>query len=205
MSEELSSEMESRIIDSATKVFTEKGKKGASMQDIAEEAGINRTLLNYYFRSKEKLFDAVFERVFAGMLPRMATIMNSDDDIFMKFERFFDIYTDLLLANPLTPMFILHEINTNPDLMINAVKNKGIDPSITLKQIQEEMDRGRIKRMDPRSLLVNLLALIIFPFAGKPLIQGVLFGGDKEAFNKFLKERRDSTRKSFIESIKTDA
>ncbi len=202
MKEELSGEMESKIIDSATKIFIRKGKKGASMQDIAEEANINRTLLNYYFRSKDKLFDAVFEKVFAGMLPVLAGIMNSNDDIFVKFENFFDSYTELLIENPMAPLFILHEITTNPELMINAVKDKGINPTQTIDQIKKEMERGKIKKMDPRALLVNLLALIIFPFAGRPLIEGIMFQGDKEAFDSFLVERRSTTKEFFLESIK---
>lgn len=203
MNEELSNEMESKIIDSATKVFIRKGKKGASMQDIAEEAGINRTLLNYYFRSKDKLFDAVFERVFAGMLPVLADIMNSNEDIFIKIENFFDSFTELLISSPLTPLFILHEITINPELMINAVKDKGIDPSLTIKQIELEMDKGNIRRMDPRSLMVNLLALIIFPFAGRPLIEGIMFKGDTKSFDKFLYDRKEATKNFFLESIKS--
>lgn len=201
MENNYSSETENRIIEAATKVFIEKGRKGTSMQDIATEAGINRTLLNYYFRSKEKLFDFIFERVFLRFIPEIAELMTSEQAVKVKFERFIDHYTSILLSSPLTAIFILHELTHSPEKLVETIKSKGIDPELTIRQIEQEMDRGTIIKEDPRQLLVSLLSLIIFPFAAKPLIKSFIIGEDENEFIRFIEQRRKFLKKTFLNSI----
>ncbi|MCK4920003.1 MAG: TetR/AcrR family transcriptional regulator [Bacteroidales bacterium] len=126
--EGLSTEMEKNIIEAATRIFVKWGKKGASMQLIADEAGINRTLLNYYFRSKEKLFINVFDRVFCNLIKQASDILESDIDIIEKLSSFIDIYISGLLNNPYIPVFILNELNTNPEHLVRIFKSSGIKP-----------------------------------------------------------------------------
>jgi TetR/AcrR family transcriptional regulator len=106
MTEILTGEMESRIVASATRIFVKNGKAGASMQEIAEEAGINRTLLNYYFRKKEKLFDLVFERIFLQYVSEIARIFSDQKPVMEKLDLLIDYYFDLLTKNPAIPVFI---------------------------------------------------------------------------------------------------
>jgi AcrR family transcriptional regulator len=193
--------MEQKIIDAATRVFIRKGKEGTSMQDIAGEAGINRTLLNYYFRSKEKLFMLIFERVFLDFIPAIAQLMNSSEAIHIKIEKFIDEYSSILLKSPLTHVFVMQELNANPERLVALVKARGINPERTLKQIQEGMEEGSLRIMDPRELIINLLSLIVFPFAGSSMIKGMLFRGDTEAYNQFLKQRIASLKTYFMNSI----
>ena len=202
MNTELSSEMESKIIEAATRVFVKKGRQGASMQDIAVEAGINRTSLNYYFRSKDKLFDLIFDEVFLKFIPDVAKIMVTELPVQKKIEFFINNYTRILQSSPMTPVFILHELSNNPERLVATIKSRGVDPDILLDQVRSEMEKGNIRQMDPRQLIIHLLSLVIFPFAAKPMLVGMLFNEDKEAYSTFIDERRDSLKEYFLNSIK---
>jgi AcrR family transcriptional regulator len=199
---ELSSETESRIIEAAKRVFIKKGRQGASMQDIADEAGINRTSLNYYFRSKDKLFDLIFEEVFLKFIPDVARLMVVEMPIQKKFEIFIDQYTSILQSSPMTPIFILHELTANPDRLVATIKSRGVNPEMFLSQMQEEIEKGNIRQIDPRQLIVNLLSLVIFPFAARPMLLGILFQGDPEDYSRFIEERKKSLKDYFLNSIK---
>jgi TetR/AcrR family transcriptional regulator len=200
--QELTGEMETRIIDAATLVFVTKGKSGTSMQDIAEKAGINRPLLNYYFRSKDRLFELVFIRVFIRFLPEVAKVFSSDLPVAEKLSLFIDTYFNILNESPLAPLFILNEISVNPDSLITAMKKSGINPNELFLQIEDEMKKGLLKKENPRQLMVNLLALVIFPFAAKPMIQELMFGGNPVELEKFMEDRKQHIKEYFIKSIK---
>lgn len=202
MKTELSSETESKIIDAATNVFVRKGRQGTSMQDIADEAGINRTLLNYYFRSKDKLFDLIFEKVFLRFIPEIAKLLIAEGPIEYKLNLFIEHYTNILLKSPFTPIFILHELSTNPERLIASIKSKGVDPTAFLKVVQDEMDKGNIKKTDTVQLLVNLLSLVIFPFAARPMLLGMFFNGNNDKYDQFIEERKNTLAEYFINSIK---
>lgn len=123
---------EDKIIEAAKEVFIKKGMDGARMQEIADEAGINKALLHYYFRSKEKLFDAIFERVIRMAFPRISQIIFSDLHFRVKVEQAIDTYLDLLMKHPYLPAFILKEINRDASLFINLIKKFGFDPQPVL-------------------------------------------------------------------------
>ena len=199
---ELSLEMEKKILKAATSVFIHKGKAGASMQDIAVEAGINRPLLNYYFRSKDKLFEEVFSEVLLEFIPGILKKLNSDKPVIIRIEDVIDFYFHILIENPHIPVFILQELSANPQRLVRNIREKGLDPSFFLTVLSGEMEQGNLRRMDPRTLIVNLLSLVIFPFAAAPLIEGLLFKGSRKDYQHFLEERRSDLKKNFIESIK---
>jgi len=90
---------EGTILEAAKKVFISHGFDGTSMQQIANEAGINKSLLHYYFRNKEKLFAAVFSYAFQNFIPQVQGILNSDISVFIKIERIVSEYMDMLLKN----------------------------------------------------------------------------------------------------------
>ncbi len=125
---ELQTETELKIVVSAEKLFYQKGKAGTSMQDIADDAGINRTLLNYYFRSKDLLFEAVFKKALGNFVPVLAVLFSSD----IPFEKLVPdvIHTiiDAMIANPQIPIFVLQELSSNPERMPQLIKELGIDP-----------------------------------------------------------------------------
>ena len=192
---------EQKILEAANEVFIQKGMDGARMQEIADTAGINKALLHYYFRTKQKLFDAIFAKAFASAFPRISKIMLSDISIREKLSKFIDSYIDLLSKNPFLPTFILKEINRDPEALANIIRNAGVDPSVILGILEDEMDKGNLKQMDPRELVINVIALSVFPFAGKPLLTAILYDGDKKAFAAFLKNRKSTLQEFIFNSI----
>jgi len=192
---------EEKILDAAQTVFTRKGMDGARMQEIADEAGINKALLHYYFRSKQKLFEAIFSVVFSKAFPNIQQFLASDIPVEEKMGRFIEKYIDLLLKNPYLPTFILKEINRDPEFLAKVIKKQGANPGELFKVFEKEMDAGNIKRMDPRELMINVIGLSVFPFAAKPLMQIMFFNNDKKAYKEFLKQRKETVKQFVLDSI----
>lgn len=193
---------ESIILEAAKKVFIENGFEGTTMQHIASEAGINKALLHYYFRNKDKLFEAVFYEAFRKMIPDLGKVVVADLDLFGKIEVFADVYITGLQKFPQIPLFILHELHRNPDRVVELVKNSGIKPQVFIEQVKEEMKKGTIINIDPYQLLVNMLALCIFPIAARPMIQGFLMNNNRVKYESFLESRKKEVAKFIINAIR---
>jgi TetR/AcrR family transcriptional regulator len=193
---------EEKILSAARKVFLNKGMDGARMQDIADEAGINKALLHYYFRSKDKLFEQIFLEVASSMLPRIFSIFQSDDTLFTKIEKFCDTYITQEIRTPYVPIFILNEVNRQPQAFLKKVLGNTSPPvEKLLQQIEKETKAGIIKPIDPLQLLLNTLSLCIFPFLASPMIQ-LLTGMEAKKFRVLMEERKKLVPQLIIESIK---
>ncbi|MCK4880788.1 MAG: TetR/AcrR family transcriptional regulator [Bacteroidales bacterium] len=186
----LQTETEQKIIVSAEKLFYQKGKAGTSMQDIADDAGINRTLLNYYFRSKDKLFEAVFRKAMGRFVPNLAAMLHSDISFEEYIPALVETVIDTMIENPQIPIFVLQELSSNRERMPQIIKEMGIDPVIALKKMEEAGVSKVTGGMDPRQVILNLLSLCIFPFAAKPVVLNILYSGDNEAYIEAMKERK---------------
>jgi TetR/AcrR family transcriptional regulator len=193
---------EKLILNAAKEVFLEKGFDGARMQEIADKAGINKALLHYYFRSKDKLFDAIFSEAFEQFLPKVAEIIMTDKPFLEKLDFFIDTYIDMLFRNPHLPVFVMHEISRNPERLISLFKSSGLKPEYLGNLIQKEVDAGIIEAVSPVHLIVNILGMCIFPFMGRPIIQGIIFNNDAEGYEQFLLERKEEIKKFVINSIR---
>jgi len=194
---------EEKILTAASKVFTRKGMAGARMQDIANEAGINKALLHYYFRDKDKLFEVVFMKEAQKFFPKINAIFNSDDPIFEKIEKFVGDYIDVIQENPYLPLFVLGEMNKNPDGFYRKMKHE-FDfpkPDKFLMQINREIKEGRIKPIHPLQLLMNLISGTIFPFMARPIFQ-LHIGLTDAQFREFIQQRKTEFSKFIIEAIK---
>lgn len=191
-----------RILASAKKIFYLKGLDGARMQEIADEAEINKAMLHYYFRNKEALFDAVFAEAMENVLPQISELLNLQMPLIEKISYFTDKYINLLSENPLIPAFIIKEINNNPDkffkIFNDRIKPK---PDVFIKQIKSAVRDGVIKPLDPVQLFLNMISLCIFPFLARPMIMNV-FGMSDEDFRKFLNKRKKEIPVFIINSIK---
>lgn len=186
----LQTETEEKIIASAEKLFYQKGKSGTSMQDIADDAGINRTLLNYYYRSKDQLFEAVFRKAMGSFVPNLAAMLQSD----MPFQDYVPVLIetviDAMIRNPQIPIFVLQELSSNPERMPQIIKEMGIDPSIAIKKMDEEGRVPKAMGMEPRQVILNILSLCIFPFAARSVVTEILFNGDNDAYIEAMEERK---------------
>ena len=181
---------ERRIMEAAATVFMQKGRLGASMQDIADEAGINRTLLHYYFRNKEKLFDTIFEKLLSKIFPALIQALASDLPFLKKIEIFAESYANLLNENPFLPVFVFQEISLNPGRLVEKFKKLGMQPEKTMAGLRKEMAEAGIEDMDPRHLFANMMGMVIFPYIGRPLFQLIAFQNDHEAYEEFLEDRK---------------
>ncbi|MEA3462204.1 MAG: TetR family transcriptional regulator [Bacteroidota bacterium] len=186
----LQTETEEKIIASAEKLFHQKGKTGCSMQDIADDAGINRTLLNYYFRSKDQLFEAVFRQAMGRFVPDLAAMMNTHVSFEQYVPALVEKIIDTLLENPQIPIFVLQELSSNPQRMPQIIKEMGIDPAKAMEKMGGEGAVPPIGGLDPRQVILNLISLCIFPFAAKPVVLDILYNGDNEAYIAAMKERK---------------
>ncbi|MBI2729136.1 MAG: TetR/AcrR family transcriptional regulator [Sphingobacteriales bacterium] len=193
---------EEMILAAARKVFMTKGMAGARMQDIADEAGINKALLHYYFKDKEKLFETIFLQEAKKFFPKINSIFNSDDPLFEKFERFATEYIDEMQQNPYLPWFVINEINRDPDQFMYSIwgSNNLPNPSKFLAQIEKEVKKGTIKRISPMHLLMNLLGMTIFPFVAKPMIVRNM-QIDELQFRAAMEQRKKEIPKFIIDAI----
>ncbi len=192
---------EELILKAAKLVFSRKGMAGARMQEIADEAGINKALLHYYFRSKENLFNAVFYDLLGNIQKKFLGILNSEMDLFSKIRNFFTGYTDFLQENSFLPGFIINELNQDPEKMINHFRDAGIKPPPKLiLQIKEEVQKGNIIQIDPMQLLMNMLSLAIFPVLAAPLLKGILEAKEGD-FDQLMEKRKRELPEWFINSI----
>ncbi|MGC9353924.1 MAG: TetR/AcrR family transcriptional regulator [Mariniphaga sp.] len=192
---------EDRILEAAQNVFTRKGMDGSRMQEIADEAGINKALLHYYFRTKQKLFEAIFNKVFKQIFPNLDAFIRSQLPFEEKLETFIDKYISLLLKNPFLPAFILKEIHRDPEFLASVIKSTGVNPNAVFSMLEKEMAAGKIRKMDPKELLINILALSVFPVAAKPLMQIMFFENNKKAYNDFLLKRKETVKDFILNSI----
>jgi len=200
--DEIASSTEQVILEAAKKIFVDKGKEGARMQEIANEAGINKALLHYYFRSKQKLFEAVFLEAFDKFLPKINLLLASEKTFLEIIEIFIENYIDLILGNPHIPSFVLHELNQNPENLAQFMDNKIPHMPMLFDKINLEIAAGNIKTINPKQLMVNIIGLCIFPFVASPIIQKLFFEGDESAYQQFLIDRKTEVYNFVLNSIK---
>ena len=200
-----------QILEAAQKVFTEVGLDGARMQKIADEADVNKAMLHYYFKSKNKLFKRVFRIIAPKVFPEILQVLNKDMSLFEKIEKLVDNYITVLINNnnEKIPLLILNELNKNPDefsdIMLESFNSLDFDPLKELeKDIQEEVLAGKIRYIDPQELLINIISMCIFPVCAKTFLQKVIFKGEKDKCQQFLITRRETIPKFIINSIKSD-
>jgi TetR/AcrR family transcriptional regulator len=191
-----------RILAAAKKVFLAKGLAGARMQDIADEAGINKALLHYYFRSKEKLFEMIFKEALNQFFPKIVGIIGSDAPLFEKIEFFCREYIDMLSQNAFLPLFVLNEVNKQPQRFREKFwKNRETVLVEFIAQVKLEIKKGTIKNLHPGHLFLNMISLCIFPFIAKPIWK-MTSGMDEVQFREFIEERKKEVPQFIIDSIR---
>ncbi|MBD1421170.1 TetR/AcrR family transcriptional regulator [Sphingobacterium chuzhouense] len=178
----LDTSTEEKIIQAASKVFTQKGYVATRTRDIAEEAGINLALLNYYFRSKEKLFQLIMAEKLQLLFSVILPIINNDDlTLEEKVETLVENYINLLVDNPDLPLFVLGEIKANPEGFKDRLQiRKLLQNSSFIRQLRE-----RRPNIEPVQFITSLLGMTVFPFIAKQ----ILFADDK-SFKILMEERK---------------
>ena len=193
---------EAKILDAAKNVFQSKGMDGARMQEIADKAGINKAMLHYYYRSKQLLFEAVFENAFSLLAPQLNAVLNDDSSIEDKIKNFTSNYITFIIKHPYLPNFIIQELNRNPEFILKMKGNKDFPNLEKFKiQVDNDVEKGLIKPISAEQLFINILALNIFPFVAKPLIMAFTNSNDK-SYNQIMEDRKTEVTNFIINSIK---
>lgn len=182
---------EQKIKEAARTVFHKKGFAVTRTRDIAEEAGINLALLNYYFRSKKKLFDIIMIETLDIFKHTMISIFNDkNSSLEQKVELIASNYIDFITNEPDIPMFLLNEMRSNIDDLMEKIPVKPIVmDTVFYNQYMEAVNNDIITEMNPMIFLTNLLSLIVFPFMGKPLLQKIDDADDAQ-YEKMMHERK---------------
>jgi len=193
---------EEKILSAAKKVFISRGMAGARMQDIADEAGINKALLHYYFKNKEQLFENIFLKLTEGFWMQITTVFESDDPLFEKIHAFCSLYIEKVIHNPYIPLFVLYELNQRtPRFVKTMFRNSPPRPAKLIQQIDAEVKAGNINPIDPHQLIMNMISLCVLPFIGKPMFMTVM-KLDEKTFMDLMQQRKKAVPEFIINSIK---
>ncbi|GAB3917336.1 TetR/AcrR family transcriptional regulator [Larkinella terrae] len=181
---------EQKIKEAAKKVFLERGFDGAKLRHIAEEAGTTMAMVNYYFRSKEQLFQSIFLETMGSFLGRVILILNEEVPLEIKVWKVVDNYTDFLVANPHVPVFVLSELQKDSSKLFQQLNIKqAVESAYFIKQLEIEAEKGTIRKVKPLQIIVTMLGSLIFPFMAKPIVS-YIGDMDEAAYRAFLEERK---------------
>ncbi len=191
---------EERILAAAEVIFLRDGYSGSRMQDIADEANINKAMLHYYFRSKDRLFEHIFEKKVALMFPQMEELFSQDLPFVDLICRYVENYMALFMANPFLPLFVITSINKadRQDFMEKmpvALNRKLIEACI------KDRLAGKIKPIDAFQFMISVFSMCAFPFMAKPMLLRFTSGNDEQF--KVLMQNRTSEIQRYIKFILT--
>lgn len=192
---------EESILNAAKLVFHRKGYEGTRMQEIADEAGINKSLLHYYFRNKENLFEAVFEAAFTSIMKRVFEIFSGDTPFEEKIQLFCDHYITFIQQNSYVPWFIINGLYEKPDQIRKIFSKLNFKPGYLLSSIGNQVKMDYKIEIDPIQLYINILSLSVFPVVAKPLIEEV-FGLHGEDLDKFYEQRKTEVPEFVLNSLR---
>jgi len=195
---------EEKIFEAATDVFVEKGMDGTRMQHIADRAGINKSLLHYYYRTKDRLFEAVFEKIADQMFRKFAPVFDENLSLEEKIRFFYREHIEFLKKNPRLPAFILNEINRNPERVRKLLRNIDIEKfwNTLENQHKDELKKYNIDRKKIPQLMTSIASLSVFPFAARGIFEAI-FEKTGTSFNDYLEERKEYVAEFVIRALKS--
>ena len=187
---ELDVSTEEKIKVAARKLFTRKGYAATRTRDISEESGINLALLNYYFGSKEKLFELVMAEILQKFFDGITEIFNDETtSLEEKMKIFVARYTALLKEQPDLPSFIFHELRQHPEKLASKTGLSRVFKSFFFRQLSMQMEKKKIAQIHPLHYVLNMLGMCVFPFIAAALMKHVA-GLNESKFSELVEERK---------------
>lgn len=184
--------MEQAILEAATKLFLEKGFKATSTTEIAKVVGCNQALVHYYYRTKDRLFDAIFEKKMKVFFGSLLKISHEDLPFEEKLTKRIESHFDAIKEDPKLPLFFFNEISTNPKRLETLKSILGDLPQLVLAQMQKELkdeiDKGNIRHITVYDLMMTIVSLNIIVFLAEPMFKTITKISDEQF--KQLQERR---------------
>lgn len=201
-------QVEQDIINAAVKVFVEKGKDGARMQEIADTAGVNKMLLHYYFKDKNTLFFEVLKKIVADLYDN---VFNEDmDDLTFKdfLTVFINRHFDFLNEKKYTFQFLLWELSRQKldlkNIIFDSYNSYGKNPfEILTSRLDEAVAKGEIREVDPTEFVMNLFSLDLFMFIALPIIREIVSMDDEELAG-VIEQRKKEVFRLLWNDIKID-
>jgi AcrR family transcriptional regulator len=188
---------EESILAAAKRVFLRKGYSGARMQEVADEAKINKAMLHYYFRSKDRLFNVILAQSMDRLSPLIfRSLAEPGLTVVEKLELVSERHMQLIFEEPHLPLFIIHELAQRKDAFIEELSARGDTAAMLgfFQQVVEEGEAGTIRKVNPIHLILNAISVTVFPFIVGPLIQ-TMSGISEEAYQHILAERKQEVKK----------
>ncbi|WP_294819852.1 TetR/AcrR family transcriptional regulator [uncultured Flavobacterium sp.] len=186
---------EKLIKETAMRIFFAEGRFNATTQEIADTAGVNRTLINYYFRSRDKLFEQVFDEAHKQEHELMEQIMFSDLPFRDKIARHLDTFFEQSQKYPYLEIYMVTQVNQGCNF-----KDQEHMQELLKKfhaEIEEEMEKGTIGKMRPEQFTLNFVSLMSFPVSMRPLLEESM-GFSDEKFDQLLAERKEVIMKTLF-------
>lgn len=178
---------EQHIKDTAKRLLFAEGKLHATTQEIADAAGVNRTALHYYFRSRDLLVAAIFQDAMQDLSQRLNECMTAEQPFKAKTENIIAVFLKHMMAFPYQETFLVTEINTLGKQLITNIQSDPVKSY--LKEAEQEMKKGTIEKMNPVHFLMNLFSLLSYPLIMAPLYERLFKVSGKE-FKGLIAERR---------------
>ena len=188
----MAKETDKLIINIARKHFVQKGFTATRMQEIADEANINKAMLHYYFRSKEKMYEEIIIQTLNTIIPRLAKAIEHEGTLWERIEKLIETYINILIEQPDIPIFIMSELSQKQERFVKELKKRAAFFPVVqnfILQIMTEMQQGKIKEIPPIHLFLNILGMTIFPFMAKPIFCTVFDFPEKD-FTALMEERK---------------
>lgn len=184
---------EDKILAAAEQVFLRSGYDGSRMQEIADLAGINKALLHYYFRSKDALFERIFEEKFAQFFPKLQEELSQTTFFVEKVCLYADLHINLLIKNPYLPHFIINSVQKNPNFA------KKIPTEVLMRVLPSyytDLQEQRVRELNPIQFMMSVMSMCVFPFLSKPLLCRAINLSDKDF--ELLMQARIAEVKTYI-------
>ena len=186
---------ESKIIDAAMEIFSEKGRHGAKMQEIADRAGINKAMLHYYFRNKENLYRTIFKTAFSNIFNKLESSVDFNAGFDVQMKQIINCYIDMLSKHQKLPLFISRELGEGGATARSVVKEyfkTGRLHHHLRESMMKAMNTGNIIPVDPRQLIITIIGSSLFFFIAEPIVFTIFPGEDDFDRKKFLEERKEA-------------
>jgi len=197
--------MEQKILETAERLFLDKGFALTSTTEIAREAGCNQALIHYYFRSKDRLFTAIFEKKIALFINTFLITLKEDISFEEKVRRAVETHFSVMCENPRLPFLILNELSTNPERILAIKQRIGAKPTQALSyfqaELEEEIKAGRVRQVEPLDLLLTMISLNIAPFYISPVMKIIMDLSD-ERLNELIMKRKEENITVLLKSLK---
>jgi len=186
-----------KAIDAAIVEFRDNGFKNTSMSSIAKASGISKKELRTYFDNKDDVFKYVFLELYGRIAPQLQDIMDGDMPVREKIRHFINDYVNFINDYHFLPLGLIRKLNSKTDFAREFIVNLRMpDPSKFYGQIENEIEKGRIREINPKQLMINIFALSVFPHVASPLMKDFINAGNDEF--ELIKEKGKTQVAEFI-------